>query len=229
MRLDSAHQHRVAIDVEVLRRDRRGDLRAGRFHKVDSVRGGDVFKHHPQLREGSNNRPQVPVYKFFFTVEHVDIMIGDLAVDTQYDGLGLHPREHGVEVFDVRHTRRRIGGGVGGIHLGRGEHPLGRAAREIIGIGGVGEVAGHQRGKAHAFGHSGQNPVPVGRAQRRGRHRRGEIGHYDGTRKLARSVGHHLAHDVAIAEMQVPVIGAADREAVGHVFPLAMSDPICHA
>ena len=188
-----------------------------------------MLEHHTQFRKGGNNRAQVPLDKFLFAVEHIDRMIRHLAVDAQHDILGLHPREHRIELLDIGDTRGRVGGGVGGVHLGRGEHAFSRAARQIVGIGVVGEVAGHQRGEFHARRHRRHDPLTIGRAKLRRGHRRGKVGHHDRAGKLARGVGHHLAHHIAIAEMQVPIVGAADREGVGHGFPLATAMPICHA
>src|SRR3546814_4571194 len=60
--------------------------------------------------------------------------------------------------------------------LGRGNHPLGSAARQIVGIGIVGQIAGHERCEVYSRRDCGQDPIPIGGSARHVDHRRGEVG-----------------------------------------------------
>jgi hypothetical protein len=51
----------------------------------------------------------------------------------------------------VRDAGGRIGGGVGGVELHRGEYTLLEAAFDVVGVGVVGEIAGHQRLEGRAL------------------------------------------------------------------------------
>ena len=72
-----------------------------------------------------------------------------------------------------------IGGGVGRIELHSGEHPFLEAALDVVGVGIVGKVAGHQRREGAALRQRRQQPLAVGRGIGRGRDRRHQIGHHD--------------------------------------------------
>ena len=47
-------------------------------------------------------------------------------------------------------------------------------------------------------------------------HRRPQVGHGDGAAEHARGVGQHALHRGAVAEVDVPVVGADEGEGVGH-------------
>ncbi len=50
-------------------------------------------------------------------IEDVDRRVGDLAVHLQHDVELAHAREHGVDAFDVRDARVRVGRRAGGVEL----------------------------------------------------------------------------------------------------------------
>jgi len=50
--------------------------------------------------------------------------------------------------------------------------------------------------------------------------RRPEIGHHDGTRELPRGIRHDRLHQRAVAQMQMPVIGAGKGELLHDKFRL---------
>jgi hypothetical protein len=147
------------------------------------------------------------------TVEHVDIGIGDLAVDAEDHANRLHPLEHRREVREVGDAMRGVGRRVRGIELGRGEHPLGLTAREFAGIGGVGEIGGHQRREIRVRRQRGEDPLAVATRLLDRDDRRREVGHHDRARELACGVRRDAAQHRAVAQVHVPVVGAANGEA----------------
>src|SRR3546814_13300207 len=56
-----------------------------------------------------------------------------------------------------------------------------------------------------------------------GRHRRRQVGHDDRARELAGGIGRDMRQHRAVAQMDVPVVGAAEGQAGGHdIFPLPL-------
>ena len=137
-------------------------------------------------------------------------------MDAQHDVLCLHPLEHRIDPLDISHAAGGIGGCVGGVHLGRGEHAFLRTARQIVRISRVGQIAGHQRFERRTFRHRCTDPVTIRARQIRGGDRRRQVRHHNRAGKLASRIGNHAAHDIPVAKVQMPVIGAADCEALGH-------------
>ena len=118
-----------------------------------------------------------------------------------------------------------IGGGVGRIELGRREDAVAMAGDQIGRIGRVGEIAGHQRREGDAGGNRGADARAIGVGHRRGRHRRRQVRHDDGARELAGGERHHRFEHVAVAEMNVPVVGPADRQCAHLGIPISRSSP----
>ena len=55
--------------------------------------------------------------------------------------------------------------------------------------------------------------VAIGLGRRDARHRRGEVGHDDRARELARRIAGDRRQHLAVAQVDVPVVGAADGDA----------------
>src|SRR5271169_1875144 len=119
------------------------------------------------------------------------------------------------------------------IKLDRSKDTLGKAARHLVLVGHIGQIAGYQRGEAPSHPHSherGRNGVGVERRQdalvvgSRGGdigHRRRQIRHHHGAGKPPRRIGQHLRQHGSVAQMDMPVIGAAQADRVhslGHLF-----------
>ncbi len=216
VRANAADQHGVAIDVEVLRGDRRGDVGGGARDELRRLCGGDMFKDDLELGEGADERFQRALDEHRLAVEDIDVMVGDLAVDQQRHADALHPLEHAHDVGDVGHAMRAAGGGMRGVEFGGGKHALSMAARDFVGVGSVGQIGDDQRGEVEVGGDRGVDPVAIGAAFLGGGHRRRQIGHDDRAGELARGVARDMGQHRAVAQVNVPVVGAADRQAVGH-------------
>jgi hypothetical protein len=76
----------------------------------------------------------------------------------------------------------------------------------------VGQVQRHQRRESQSRRDGGENALAVGGGLRGRRHRRLQVGHDDGAGKLPRRVRHHGRQRRAVAQVQVPVVGAGKRE-----------------
>ena len=68
--------------------------------------GGDVLKHHAQLRELTAQRDQMPLNKHRLSIKDVDLWIGDLTVNQQGHINGLHPLQNRCDAGQITHPRR---------------------------------------------------------------------------------------------------------------------------
>ena len=170
------------------------------------------FEHGKVSRQGCER----PLDEYRFAIEHVDVGVGHLTMDEQRHPRALHRFEHGGQPRDVGHAVRGIGRRICRIELGSGEYTLGVAAHDLVRIGVVGEVARHQRREVEASGR-GANAIAIGDRRRHAGHGRRKIGHHDRARKLAGRVPHDRRKHCAVAQMDVPVVGAANGECVDQV------------
>ena len=135
----------------------------------------------------------------------------------------LHAAE---DAFHPRH----IGDAVGGIRRRPGRVELDRRERarsvtfdDVIAVRVVGQVTRHQRGKirvfGHVFGQSGDNAPAVGVGFGGDPHWRAQVGHDDGAGETPGSKRQHRLQHVAVAQVQVPVVGPSqgDFGGFGHI------------
>ena len=157
-------------------------------------------------------RRQHLVEEHRLAVEDVDLGIGHLAMDEQRHAGLLHRLQPAGDRVHRGDAVRRIGGGVRRIELGRDPDAFLLAAHELGRIGAVGQVAGHQRLELELGRNRSANSLAIGSGLGHPGHRRHQVGHDDGAGELARGVhGAGLQHR-PVAQMDVPVVGAADRE-----------------
>jgi len=81
MRTDATDQNVVAIDVEVLRRDRRSDIGARAFDEAHRLHGSNVFEDHLQLRQPVHQRLEHAVDEDRLPVEDIDVRGGHFAMN----------------------------------------------------------------------------------------------------------------------------------------------------
>ena len=160
-------------------------------------------------------------------VEDVDLGIDVLAVHQERHADLLHPLQHVHDLAIVGDARGRVGGGIGGIELHAGEHAVLEAALDVVGIGVVGEIAGHQRLEGRALRQRRHDALAIGDGVLGGGDRRNEIGHQDGAAEMPGGERHHRLEHGAVAHVQVPVVGLADGDARGH--RCLARHPGCHA
>ena len=104
MRPDAAEENSVAIVQQVLRRDGGGDAGPGACHKFDGTLGGDVFKHHGQLRKALEQGCEHRIDEMSFTIEDVDVGLRRFAVYQQAHADLLHALEYAVELLYIRYS-----------------------------------------------------------------------------------------------------------------------------
>jgi len=198
----------------VVRGDGGGGKAPGPLHVLRGLAGGDVLENDFQLGEIAPQRHELLLDEHSFAVEQVDVGAGDLAVHQQRHVGALHRFERAVGLARVGHSRIAVGSGARRIQLDRDDAGLlgaGNLLRRQV----VGEVERHQRLEIPAFGDCGKDALVVlQRLLRRG-HRRAQVGHDDGPAKLGCRVRHHRQQRLAVAHVQVPVVGAGDGEGLG--------------
>jgi hypothetical protein len=121
-----------------------------------------------------------------------------------------------TERADVGDAVRGIGRGMRGVELARGERARFMPALNLGRVGTVGQIAGHQRGEIAAGGQGSEDARAIGFGRGDIGHRRREVGHHDGSGELLRGVRDDRLQHRAVAQMDMPVVGAADGQAIGH-------------
>jgi hypothetical protein len=151
-----------------------------------------------------------------FAVEQVDGGVGHLAVHQQQQAVLLHGLERLVGLADVGHAGIAVGGGTGRVELERA-HAGNGCQRDFLGRQLVGQVERHHGLEGDAFGHGGKDAFAVGHGLRGGGHGGTQVRHDQRAAELAGAVGNDGFEGGAIAHVQVPVVGAGDREGRGGV------------
>ena len=163
---------------------------------------------------------QHPLDEHRLAIEDVDLGVGDLAVDQQRHADALEGLKHRGDGADRAHAGIRVGGGASRVQLDGGQHALAVAQLQIGRVAGFGQIGRHQRresclrGPVSALAHCRQDPIAVGPCVRGGGDRGAQVGHHDGAGELPRrGRGHHLQQRT-VAQVHVPVIRLANRQAV---------------
>jgi len=223
MRTQPPGEHGIAVDVQVLRGDRGSHAITAGINKGHRIGRGDMFKHHLQFRQIAQQRGQHPINKHRFAIKYIHRRIGYFAMDAQRHADLLHAFKHAADIANIGNPMRRSGGGMGGIELGCGKHAFAVAARNRIRIAGIGQITGHQRGEIGAGRQGGQDPIPIGRRFRHAGKGRRKVGHHQSAGKLPRGKGQDTGKNRAIAQVNVPIIRAADGQGLdglGHATPM---------
>ncbi len=80
----------------------------------------------------------------------------------------------------------------------------------------VREIKGHERLEVHILWQRCENALAVGLRQIDCRDGRLKIGHDNGARKTPRRVGECRSHHRAIPKMEMPIVGAYERQSLYH-------------
>ena len=214
-RPDAAREDGIAVVQQVVRRDGGTQQLIALAHVLRGLARGDVLEHDLQAREIAAQGDEVAVNEDGLAVKEVDVGTGHLAMYQQQHAHFLHGFEHRVDLAQLGHARIAVGGGAGRIELGR-HHTCGLGPLDFLGRQVIGEVERHQGLKTHAGRHGGAYAVAVGQGLGSSGHRRLEVGHDDRAAELARRVRHHGGQHIAIAHMQVPIVGTGEGELGSH-------------
>ena len=104
VRPDAAREDVVAVDDEVVRRDRGRDVGAARADVVGAFAGRDVLHHDAEAGDVAADRVQHAVDEHGLAVEDVDGGVGDLAVDEEGQADLGHVLEHAADLAEVLHA-----------------------------------------------------------------------------------------------------------------------------
>ena len=214
MRSDAAHQQAIAVEQQVLGGDGGRQPVGTRPDEVDGFPGGDVLEDDLQLGVALQQWREHPFDERRLPIEDVDPRVGNLAMYLQGQPHLGHGRERLIAVADIGDPEGGVGGGAGGVELHAMDDPAFPGAADFRRRGPIGQIKRHQRLEITALGQRSDDPTTVGARSLGGGHRRLEIGHDDGAGELTRAVGQGRGELVAVANVQVPVIGPGERQAV---------------
>ncbi|PAV69341.1 hypothetical protein WR25_22858 [Diploscapter pachys] len=109
----TAIEHRVAVDQDMLRRDRRRDRMIDLTDEGSRFRGRDMLQHDLQRRIVADQRHQYALDEYRLAIEDIDRLVRHLAMDQQRHTDPLHRLQHIGQRADIGDTMRRIGRRMG--------------------------------------------------------------------------------------------------------------------
>ena len=207
----------MRVSRQMVRRDGAGELGRGAADNLHGLFRRQMLQHHAQAGKRLEERQQRAIDEHALAVEHIDAVARILAMHQERHVVFFHAREYGICLGDVGDAGGGIRGGMRRVELRGREHAATKAAFEIVRVGGIREIAGHQRREGYAFRERRQDPCAVGDRVRGGDHRGHEIGHDDRTGEMPRRAWQHGGEHGAVAHMQVPVVRPANGDAPCHV------------
>ena len=213
---DTADQHRVPVDVQVLRCDRSGYVRASTLDKLHRVLCRYMFEDDLEFRKVAHDPAQMPLDENSFPVEYIDIAVGHFAMNAKHHPDILHSTEHRSEFGNIAHSMSGIGRGIGGIQLCRSQYSAREPVCQIIRIGRIGEVRRHQRGEMRPRLDRAEYPFAIVIGQRGCRYGWRKIGHHDGAGELAGGILGHTFQHSAVTQVNMPIVGTTDRDGIGN-------------
>ena len=220
VRADPTDQHVVAVVEQVVRGDGGADIAAGGLDELHGIAGGDVFEHYPQGRKACGYPAQLLVDEVLLTIENIDLAPGDFAVDQQWQADFGHGFQHTEDIVDSGHAGCRVGGRSGRIELGSMDEAAGLGPADVVRTGSVGEVQHHQWLEITACRAGRKDALAIAFRLVGIAYRGHQIRHDDGAGELASSIRDGVRQDGAIAQVNVPVVGAQQGKSVGHAgFP----------
>ncbi len=151
-----------------------------------------------------------------FAIEYVDLAARHFPVYQQEHADFSHGFEGREDLVDAGDTGIGVGGCTGRIQLGGVHEATGFRGTDVFRRGLVGEVQHHQRLEAAAGRACSQNALTIGIGLLRVAHRRHEVGHDDCAAKSSRYVSNGMRQDSSVTEVNVPVVGTQEGQAVRH-------------
>ncbi len=191
---------------------RGGDALARALHELRGDARRDVLEHHLEARHAFDDAAQHAVDEDVLAVEDVDVARGHFAVHLQHEPVLGHRFERGPHLVDRGHAGVGMRRGTRRIELGADDEAAGFRLANLVGRGAVGQVQRHLRFERQAGRDGCQDARPVRRQRVRGRHRRLQVRHHQRAAELPCREGHHGRELRAVAHVQVPVVGPAQRQ-----------------
>jgi len=127
-----------------------------------------------------------------------------------------HFVERRADVFEIADARRGICRRARRVEFYSFDQSGCMSRSEVFGIRILGQVEGHEGFEVRAFGHGGEDAVTIGACLCGRDDWRHEIWHDDRPAKVAGGFWKNGIEHRSITKMQVPIIGAGNRQALGH-------------
>ncbi|MNM20265.1 hypothetical protein D3C81_306010 [compost metagenome] len=216
VRTNTANQHVVAVVQQVLGSDGRTDVGRRLADELRGIAGGDVFEHHLERREAFDHTAHVLVDEALLAIEYVDFAAGHFTMHQQWHADFSQRLDGGEDVVDAGHARIGVGGSPGRVQFGSVDDAAGLGRADILGAGAVGEVQHHQWLEAAAGRAGSQDALTVGTGLAGVAYRGYQVGHDDGAGESTRHIANGMGQDGTIAQMDVPVVGTQEGQAIGH-------------
>lgn len=216
VRSDTSLEEIVAIEEEMMRSDRRGDIGIGGLHEFDHFPGRNVFDDDAEVGMFLDDRVE-GFDETRFPVEDIDfplVILQGFTVNGKDETVSLHGPEDRIELSDVGHAGRGIGRGIGRIELG---------CQDVLACGGdddirdrrvIGEVDGHERIEISVLRRSLERLEDTAAVVERVAglsDRRLEIGHDERSTEDPGGVPEYRPHFFSIPKVQMPVIWPTER------------------
>ena len=215
MRPQSAVENGIAIQQQVLRCDRRGNSLARGPHELRGSARRDVLEHDLETGDTIHDATEHFLDEGLFPIEHVDLRFGDLTVHLQDETRLGHRFECRPDLLDRGHACIGVRRRTRRVELCTDYKTALLRRKYFFRRGAVRQVERHQRLETQPGGQRSENSRAVFAECRRGRHRRLQVRHHDGARKLSGRERQHRRQVLAIPQVQVPVVGTTQRQRCG--------------
>jgi len=196
-------------------------------HELYAGASCEVLEHHLESRQALEQRGEHALDEAFLAIEHIHVGIRDFAVHQEWQADLRHAFQHGEYGFDRTHSGVRVSRGAGRIELHAGNEAAGTGGVDLPGRSRLGEIERHQRLEGAIRRQRSDYSIAVCTRQCNRRHRRLEVRHDDRAPEALHGETHHRTHFIAIAEVQVPIVGPAQRKRRHDVPPAARSRIFC--
>ena len=101
---NATREQTVAIEQQMMCRNRRRDARCATLDKLDGVLRGDVLEHDAQVWKCAHRRLKLFGQEDVFSVENVHVGVGDLAMHQQRQVVCLHCGKRVIAAREIAHA-----------------------------------------------------------------------------------------------------------------------------
>src|SRR2546426_3915244 len=143
MWVNAADQQGITRPKQMLRGDGGTYVARSGSNEIGSLLGGYVLEHDLERWKVAHDASKQPIDENALPVEHIDIGVGDFAMDQQRQSTVLHGSKRRISTSKIGHTGSRMGGRACGIVFDADDETRRLRARNFIGRGIVGQIERH--------------------------------------------------------------------------------------